>query len=83
MTEPADQTTTKSGELTIKQGGIGFLIVAVILGAVTWANSHGILTRGPDVAVRWTWGGIPVEVFVGVFAVAGVVLTILGVVKKI
>ncbi len=82
MTDPSDQATKKSGELTIKQAGIMLLVIAVLLGALTWANSHGILTSTPGEAEKWSWGGIPVEVIAGIFGVLGIALTIVGIVKK-
>lgn len=82
MSDPVDQATNKSGELTFKQAGIMLLVVAVLLGALTWASSHGILTSTPGVGETWSWGGIPVEVIAGVFGVAGLALTIVGIVRK-
>jgi hypothetical protein len=82
MTDPVDQPTKKSGELTFKQAGIMLLVVAVILGALTWASSHGILTSTPGAREKWSWGGVPVEVIAVVFGVAGIALTIVGIVKK-
>lgn len=71
----------KGGELTLKQAGIMLLVITAILGAVHEASTHGILTTHGE-REAWTIGGIPLIVVVGIFGVAGLALTVLGIVKK-
>ena len=83
MADPANQASTKSGELTVKQGGIGFLLVAALLMGVSLLASRGVGATTPGTASAWSVGGIPIEAIAGILAVLGVVLTAVGVVKKI
>ncbi|MCP3061486.1 hypothetical protein LXT21_22125 [Myxococcus sp. K38C18041901] len=80
MDPATNQTAAKSGDLTVKQAGIGFLIVAAILGGVEWVSKSGLDGSEPQ---TWSVAGIPVAVIAGVLGVLGVALTLLGIIKKI
>ncbi len=64
-------TTNNSGDLTFKQAGIGLLVIGGGLVAVEMITHQD-----------WVWRGIPVIGIGYVFAALGLLLTIVGVVKK-
>ena len=81
MNDANNAAIEKGGELTLKQAGVMLLVVTAILGAIHWASTHGFLTtHGKPEA--WNIGGIPLVAFVVLFGVAGLALTVLGLVKK-
>lgn len=75
----SEMNAEKSGELTLTQGGIMLLAIALMLGAVQWASHHGLFD---EPASTWTAGGIPVHYIAGLFGVAGMLFTIVGLLRR-
>lgn len=75
----SELNAAKSGELTLKQGGIMMLGIAILLGAVQWISHQGLLEER---ATTWNVGGIPVHFIAALFALAGMFFTIVGFVRK-
>jgi hypothetical protein len=78
--ERSEMNGATSGELTLKQAGIMLLAIAAILGAVEWTSNRGVFMAGR--ASTWTVGGIPVHYVAASFGLFGLVLTIVGFVRK-